>query len=65
MKKLVTLMLSALLCVSMIAAFPLIKPATVEFPLSPVTTDNPNEPAESEEPIYTIYEMPDYADGED
>lgn len=64
MKKLVTLMLSALLCVSMIAAFPLIKPATVEFPPSPVTTDNPNEPVQSEEPVYAIYEMPDHTDSE-
>lgn len=64
MKKLITLILSALLFVSMMTAFPLNKPTTVEFAPAPITTDAPNEPAESEEPIYTVYEMPEHGDSE-
>lgn len=64
MKKLITLILSALLFVSMMTAFPLNKPATVEFAPGPITTDAPNEPVESEEPGYTTYDVPDLADNE-
>lgn len=64
MKKLITLILSALLFVSMMTALPLNKSTTVEFAPGPITTDAPNEPVESEEPIYTVYEMPEHGDSE-
>ncbi len=64
MKKLAALMLSAFLCVSMMAALPLSEPITADFDPAPIVTGSLSEPVESGEPICAMDEMPEHADSE-
>lgn len=61
MKKLVALMMSAFLCVSMMTTFPLIEPLTSKFDPIAGSSDEANE---SEEPVSPMYEVPDHIGGE-
>ncbi len=64
MKKLAALMLSAFLCVSMMAALPLSEPITADFEPAPIVTGSLSEPVESGETICAMDEVPDHIDGE-
>lgn len=64
MKKLVALMMSAFLCVSMMTTFMLIAPPTSKFDTIATSADELNESVESEEPVSPMYEVPDHIGGE-